>query len=176
MSSPGRDPEQILKEWRGAQVRFVSQIATHPEIVKFDFQRDVLRQGAFDACLCIVNDPKGDRLALLYALGLLKRLTSKEAPKKIVHTEFTQETLERLVEELKPVSSKLLFLLLLLLFGGGDVCIGDCANSRLSSCYSHYYSSPVRFDRLFPLSLMKPIVHKILLCKKTHSHKMFAGN
>jgi hypothetical protein len=71
-----------------------------PTSSRIDFQRAVLKAGVFEACTAVIEDESSDRVALLYALGLLKRLTSKNGA--ISSVKFSQAILRRLCAEAQP--------------------------------------------------------------------------
>jgi hypothetical protein len=69
---------EILKIWRKHQVEFIQAVSVHPDITSLDFQKKLLKATVFETCCAIVEDPQDDRTALLFALGLLKRMTSQD--------------------------------------------------------------------------------------------------
>jgi hypothetical protein len=82
------------------QIEFIQAVSMHSDIVTIDFQRAVLKAGVFEACTAVIEDESSDRVALLYALGLLKRLTSKNGA--ISSVKFSQAILRRLCDEAQP--------------------------------------------------------------------------
>jgi hypothetical protein len=91
---------ELLKRWKKQQIEFIQAVSVHSDIVTIDFQRAVLKAGIFEACTAVIEDESSDRVALLYALGLLKRLTSKNGA--ISSVKFSQAILRRLCDEAQP--------------------------------------------------------------------------
>jgi hypothetical protein len=91
---------ELLARWKRQQIEFIQAVAMHPDIVTVQFQRLVLKAGVFEACTGLLEDPTTERSALLFALGLLKRLTSKHGA--ITSVKFSHTILKRLCEEAKP--------------------------------------------------------------------------
>jgi hypothetical protein len=91
---------ELLLRWKRQQIEFIQAVAMHPDIVTVEFQRLVLKAGVFEACTGLLEDKTTERSALLFALGLLKRLTSKHGA--ITSVKFSHTILKRLCDEAKP--------------------------------------------------------------------------